>query len=178
MTPLPPDLRKALLTNKDHFRLTPALLDQYEASIAEFYYKKNRLIGDLVYIPEQSHGSAPIFVERNFDDLLSKIHTFRDTFMPNYADVVKAWADKQEKTILSSKSCAGDIRDLIPYFIYWVTAIWVFGIFDIARDDMIAQSTILVLFVLLLGWMNRKGKVIQFMKKLRLFSGKQTTTKP
>lgn len=168
MTPMHPKLLKMLLADEKHFRLTPALLNQYEALIAEVYDKKNNSFKT----KKQKNGSYALPNKLGLNDLLKKIKIFRDSLMPNYSEVVSAWAKSQKRAILSTESNTDSVKSILPLIILWI--IWIsldmkYALFE--GHTVTSQCIILLSFVGLYMWRHRKNKfgfagVIAFFKSI------------
>lgn len=141
MTPFHPLLRQALLTDKKHKRLTRALLDQYEALVAQLYDLESQEAGRVA----QDRGT-----------LRKKIKRFRDVFMPNFDKIRRAWAENQDRNI-KGRYGPPKIKDLLiipPAIII----LWIAGIYG-EKDAGIARGlvTAVPLIGLCIWWLRQKG---------------------
>ncbi|KAA3609211.1 MAG: hypothetical protein DWQ05_23025 [Calditrichaeota bacterium] len=163
MTPLHPLLRRALLAHENHWRLTPTLLDEYEALVAQLYDSEVEAIVKI--------RTKPITkTQKKTPGLVDKINQFRSTFMPNYDDVRQAWAEHQKKNIMGRYSLPKlmNFMVVVPIIIIWI--IWIL-IGDLKSDSIseIGRQTIILvsLISLFLGLSNIKNPAFTIIPKLR-----------
>lgn len=89
MTPLHPKLRRALLQDSEHKKngLTPAMLERYEAMLAQYFYSAN--------YPESEKSTQR-------KDLYDSIVQFQTSYLPNWPATRATWLQDRKKNVRSN----------------------------------------------------------------------------